>query len=80
MVRLFLKYFSALILPGLLVVLFTRVAYNRVIALVLTVALIAASVYKGYTDSIWLIVVDAFSLTAGFWYAQRVKQRAKQSS
>ena len=76
----FLKYFSALILPGLLVVLFTRVAYNRVIALVLTVALIAASVYKGYTDSIWLIIVDAFSLTVGFWYAQRMIQRAKQSS
>lgn len=80
MVRLFLKYFSALVLPGLLVVLFTRVAYNRVIALVLTVALIAASVYKGYTDSIWLIVVDAFSLTVGFWYAQRMKQRVKQAS
>ena len=76
----FLKYFSALVLPGLLVVLFTRVAYNRVIALVLTVALIAASVYKGYTDSIWLIVVDAFSLTVGFWYAQRMKQRVKQAS
>ncbi|MFO1444528.1 CsbA family protein [Bacillus sp. Bva_UNVM-123] len=75
-----LKYLSALFLPGLLVVLFTRVAYNRVIALILTVALIAGSVYKGYTDSIWLIVVDAFSLTVGFWYAHWMKQRAKQST
>ena len=75
-----LKYLSALLLPGLLVVLFTRVAYNRVIGLVLTVALIAASVYKGYTDSIWLIVVDAFSLTAGFWYANRMKQRIQNNT
>lgn len=75
-----LKFLSALFLPGLLVVLFTRVAYNQVIALVLTVALIAASVYKGYTDSLWLIVVDAFSLTAGFWYSNRMKERARKNS
>jgi general stress protein CsbA len=76
---LLLKFLSALFLPGLLVVLFTRVAYNQVIALVLTVALIAASVYKGYTDSLWLIVVDAFSLTAGFWYSNRMKERARKN-
>jgi general stress protein CsbA len=73
-----LKYLSALLLPGLLVMFFTRVTYNHVIGLILTVALIAASVYKGYTDSWGLIVVDAFSLTAGFWYAQIMKQRAKK--
>lgn len=66
------KYLSALFLPGLVVLLFTRVTYNRVIGLVLTVALIAASVYKGYTDSWMLIVVDAFSLTLGFWYATKM--------
>jgi general stress protein CsbA len=70
----------ALLLPGLLVLFFTRVAYNRVIGLILTVALIAASVYKGYTDSIGLIVVDAFSLTAGFWYADYMKKRIKNAS
>ncbi|MBY0123420.1 CsbA family protein [Bacillus sp. S/N-304-OC-R1] len=73
-----LKFLSALLLPGLLVVLFTRVAYNHVIGLVLTVALIAASVYKGYTDALWLIVVDAFSLTVGFWYANRMKQQTRK--
>ncbi|WP_338449392.1 CsbA family protein [Niallia oryzisoli] len=76
----FLKFLSALFLPGLLVVWFTRVTYNRVLALVLTVALIAASVYKGYTHTMWLIVVDAFSLTVGFWYGARIKQRMKHSS
>lgn len=73
------KYLSAFILPGLLVVLFSRVTYNRVIGLVLTVALIAASVYKGYTDTMWLIVIDAFSLTAGFWYAEKMREKVINS-
>ena len=73
-----IKYLSALFLPGLLVLLFTRVAYNTIIALVLTVALITASVYKGYTDAFGLIVVDALSLTVGFWYANQMTRKAKQ--
>ena len=72
-----IKYLSALFLPGLLVLLFTRVTYNRVLGLILMVALIATSVYKGYTNSFGLIVVDAFSLTVGFWIADRMKQRMK---
>lgn len=71
-----IRYLSAFIMPGLLVLLFTRVTYNRVIGLVLTVALIAASVYKGYTNTFLLIVIDAFSLTAGFWLAAKMKPRA----
>jgi len=72
-----LKYLCALVLPCLIVILFARVTYNRSLALVLTVALIAASVYKGYTDSFTLIIIDAFSLTVGFWYGERIKKRAK---
>ena len=75
-----LKYLSALLLPGLLVLLFTRVSYNRVIGLVLTVGLIAASVYKGYRNSFALIVIDALSLTVGFWYAQKLKPKTKLSA
>ncbi|PWW29526.1 general stress protein CsbA [Cytobacillus oceanisediminis] len=75
-----LKYLLALLLPGLLVLLFTRVSYNRVVGLVLTVGLIAASVYKGYTDTLGLIVADAFSLTAGFWYAQKMGPKIKPSA
>ncbi|ETI70062.1 CsbA family protein [Neobacillus vireti] len=75
-----IRYLSAFIMPGLLVLLFTRVTYNRIIGLVLTVALIAASVYKGYTGSFLLIVIDAFSLTAGFWMAAKMKQRAVKRS
>ncbi|NYE03665.1 general stress protein CsbA [Bacillus niacini] len=70
-----IEYISAFILPGLLVLLFTRVTYNRIIGLALTVGLIAASVYKGYTNNFLLIVVDAFSLTAGFWLAAKMKPR-----
>ncbi|KIY21235.1 MULTISPECIES: CsbA family protein [Mesobacillus] len=73
-----LKYLSALFLPGFMVVFFARVAYNHVLALVLTVALIAASVYKGYTDSFLLIVVDAFSLTVGFFLASQMRRRNKK--
>ncbi len=73
-----LKYLLALFLPGVFVLLFTRVTYNRVLGLILMVALIATSAYKGYTNSFGLIVVDAFSLTAGFWYADRMKQRMKK--
>ncbi|MCQ6275710.1 CsbA family protein [Bacillus sp. V3B] len=73
------KYILAFILPGLLVLFFTRVTYNQVLGLVLTVALIATSVYKGYTSSMGLIIVDAFSLTTGFWYANQMKHRMKHS-
>ncbi|WP_040204169.1 CsbA family protein [Neobacillus jeddahensis] len=70
-----IRILSALTMPGILVLLFTRVAYNRVVGLILTVALIAASVYKGYTNTFLLIVIDAFSLTAGFWLAAKMKPR-----
>ncbi|EKN71406.1 hypothetical protein BABA_01950 [Neobacillus bataviensis LMG 21833] len=75
-----IQFLSAIILPGLLVLLFTRVTYNRLIGLVLTIALIAASAYKGYTNNIALIIIDAFSLTAGFWLAAKMKPRAVKNS
>jgi general stress protein CsbA len=76
----FLRYLAGLILPGLLVLLFTRVTYNRFIGLILTVALIAASVYKGYTNTFPLIVVDAFSLTVGFWLSAKLKPKKQRDS
>jgi general stress protein CsbA len=74
------KIILGIFLPGLLVVLFTRVTYNHYVGLILTVALIAASVYKGYTDSWWLIVVDAASLTIGFWYSNQMMTKAKENA
>ncbi|MEI5907653.1 CsbA family protein [Bacillus spongiae] len=74
------KLLLAIFLPGLLVMFFARVTFNHVVALLLTVALIAASVYKGYTDTWLLIVVDAASLTAGFWSANRMRTNANKSA
>ena len=75
-----IKYLSAFILPGMFVVLFSRVTFNRVLGLILMVALISASVYKGYTDHISLIVVDAFSITAGFWYSDRMLENLRKKT
>jgi general stress protein CsbA len=74
------KIILGIFLPGLLVVLFTRVTYNHYVGLILTVALIAASVYKGYTDSWWLIVVDAASLTIGFWYSNQMMSKTRKNA
>jgi general stress protein CsbA len=73
---LLIQLFSAFIMPCMLVLLFTRVTYNRVIGLILTVALITASVYRGYTHTWPVMIIDAFSLTFGFWLAAILKKRA----
>jgi general stress protein CsbA len=72
------KFILALFLPGLLVVLFTRITFSHIVALILTVALITASVYAGYTHTWLLYVVDALSLTIGFWYATLMMKRGKK--
>ena len=69
------KYLAALFFPGLLVILFSKATYYPFIGLVLTVALIAASVYRGYTDTFLLIVMDAFSMTIGYMISRRWKAR-----
>ncbi|WP_400243275.1 CsbA family protein [Niallia sp. JL1B1071] len=69
------KYLAALFFPCLLVVLFSKATYYPIIGLILTVALIAASVYKGYTDTFLLIVVDAFSMTIGYMISRKWKEK-----
>lgn len=73
------KFLLSLLLPGLLVVLFTRVTFNHIVGLILTVALIAAAVYAGYTHTWFLYAVNAASLTLGFWYASRMYYRTKKA-
>lgn len=73
------KIILALFLPGLLVILFTRITFSHYVALILTVALITASVYAGYTHTWVLYVVDALSLTVGFWYATIMMRRGKRN-
>ena len=72
------KLIFAIFLPGLLVVFFTRVTFHHFVGLALTVALIAASVYAGFTHNWILYVADALSLTAGFWYSKRMVERARK--
>jgi general stress protein CsbA len=78
MESMFTKIILALFLPGLLVVLFTRITFSHIVALILTVALITASVYAGYTHTWLLYIVDALSLTIGFWYATLMMKRGKK--
>ncbi|RLQ93000.1 CsbA family protein [Planomicrobium sp. Y74] len=73
------KFFLSLLVPGLLVILFTRVTFNHIVGLILTVALIAAAVYAGYNNTWFLYVVNAASLTAGFWYATTMYNRSKKA-
>ncbi|WP_286925735.1 MULTISPECIES: DUF2198 family protein [Lysinibacillus] len=69
------KMVLALFVPALLVLLFTRITFNRYVALILAIALIAASVYAGYTSPPSIFVIDAFSLTVGFWLASKMKHK-----
>ncbi|WP_342526029.1 CsbA family protein [Chryseomicrobium sp. FSL W7-1435] len=65
----------AIFVPGALVVLFTRVTFNQWVALAITIALFTASVIAGYTRE-WLhYIVDAASMTVGFWYATRMMKK-----
>ncbi|QGQ48071.1 CsbA family protein [Metabacillus sediminilitoris] len=68
-----LKVILALILPFLLVNLFTRVCYNHYVGTALTAALLIASYVKGYTDNPFIIVLDMTSLVIGFIYARKMK-------
>lgn len=74
MIDLYGKMMLALFIPALLVLLFTRITYNRYVALSLAIALIAASVYAGYTSPPIIFVIDAFSLTLGFWMASNMQK------
>ncbi|TWT27955.1 DUF2198 family protein [Planomicrobium sp. CPCC 101110] len=73
------KFLLSLLVPGLLVVLFTRVTFHHIVGLILTVALIAAAVYAGYTNTWFLYVVNAASLTLGFWYATNMYAKRKKA-
>ncbi len=70
------KFVMALFIPAILVIFFTRVTFHHVVGLLLTIALIAASVYAGYTHNWMLYTADALSLTVGFWYASRMVAKA----
>ena len=76
------KIIMAMFLPGFLVIFFTRVTFNHFLGLGLTVALIAASAYKGYTHTWPLIIIDAallieFGLSTTLRYRKNLHKRQK---
>ncbi|MBC2370054.1 CsbA family protein [Listeria booriae] len=70
---------SALLFPGLLVIILSRISYNRFVGLALTIILIAASARLGFTNTWYLIILDAISMTAGFILATHMLTRLRQS-
>jgi general stress protein CsbA len=71
-------FIMALIVPALLVILFTRVTYNYYVGTLLTIALLVASYFKGYTDELHEILADIVSLTVGFLYSQKMVEKIKK--
>ncbi|MBU7594626.1 DUF2198 family protein [Metabacillus halosaccharovorans] len=68
-----IKVILALIMPFLLVLLFTRVSYNHYVGTALTAALLLASYMKGYTHGPSIFFIDIVSLAVGFFYARKMK-------
>ncbi|ANB58571.1 hypothetical protein GFC29_2378 [Anoxybacillus sp. B7M1] len=71
-------FLVALIVPFLLVLLFTRVTYNHYVGTLLTVALLVASYVKGYTNELHEVLADIASTTAGFLYAEKMVKKFKK--
>jgi general stress protein CsbA len=71
-------FIIALIVPALLVILFTRVTYNYYVGTLLTIALLVASYFKGYTDELHEYIADIVSLTVGFLYSQKMVENIKK--
>ncbi|MEK3887916.1 CsbA family protein [Bacillus sp. FSL K6-3431] len=74
------KVLSAIFLPALLIIFFTRITYSQIVGFLLTVALILVSAYKGYINMWWLIVIEAASLTIGLYFVNEMKRKRKNKS
>ncbi|KMJ58970.1 protein CsbA [Bacillus sp. LL01] len=71
------KLVLALIIPALLVVLFTRVTYNLYVGTGLAVVLILVSIMKGHGNEWYVMLVDIVSIAIGFLYAKRMVGKLK---
>lgn len=69
------KVISAIFLPALLMIFFTRVTYSRLISFLLVVSLIIVSAYNGYLHKWWLIIIEAASLTIGLYIVNWLKEK-----
>ncbi len=71
------KLVLALIIPALLVVLFTRVTYSLYVGTGLAVVLILVSIMKGHGNEWYVIMVDILSIAIGYLYAKRMVGKFK---
>lgn len=72
------KILSAIFLPALLMMFFTRITYSKIVGFLLTVTLIIVSAYKGYIHMWWLIVIEAASLTVGLYFVNRMYNKKNE--
>lgn len=74
------KIVSAIFLPGLMMIFFTRVTYSRIVSFLLVVALIIVSAYNGYLHKWWLIIIEAASLTFGLYVVNWMKEKKEKKN
>lgn len=74
------KILSAIFLPALMMIFFSRVTYSRFVSFLLVVALIIVSAYNGYLHKWWLIIIEAASLTLGLFIVNQMKEKKKKDT
>jgi general stress protein CsbA len=74
------KIISGIILPFLLIIFFTRVTYSVVVGTLLTVVLLALSIYKGYADYPVVIAVEIASVMIGIMYARKMLDHLRKKA
>lgn len=63
----------ALFLPCLMVIIFTQIAQNKWVGLLVSSIVIGVSVYKGFFHNELIILLDVMSLVAGFYIVDTLK-------
>ncbi len=66
------KLVLALVIPALLVVLFTRVTYSLYVGTGLAIVLILVSIMKGHGNEWYIILIDIVSLVVGYLYSKKM--------
>lgn len=74
-----LKLILAAFVPYMLVLFFDRVTYNHYVATSLTAALLVASYFAGYMDSVYIAILDVASLVAGFVVAKKLREQKRRN-
>lgn len=59
-------YMMALVVPAILIVMFTAFTRNRYIAIILVFIIFGVSIYRGFYNSAWVIYLDALSIVIGY--------------